>query len=264
MGHLPFSLLNTYIVRYSIFIIDASREANIINLGYGGDNMIITIINGSPRKNGATAKILKYFKECLEKYYSNVNVNFTDLIDHNIKYCTGCENCYKTGKCIIADDNVENIRDLIKSSDGVIFSSPTYASNVTGLFKAFYDRVHMTMEHLLYRKPCITIIVYENLMGHKTTRIMKEMVMNSGGYTVSSLTIKNEFDKNPLTDKNKCKIEKSVKIFVKNIKNNNPPLFSKLYTKIAINIFLKPFVFKNKEKNKGIIDSWLENKIIKI
>jgi uncharacterized protein YneF (UPF0154 family) len=89
------------------------------------------------------------------------------------------------------------------------------------------------------------------------------MVMNSGGYTVNSLTIKNEFNKNPLTDKNKVNIEYSCKKLVKNILKNNPPLFSKIYTKIAINMFLKPFVYKDKEKHNGIINSWLDNKIIK-
>jgi multimeric flavodoxin WrbA len=225
--------------------------------------MKIVIINGSPRKDGATGKILKYFNDYFRENYSDIKIEYVDLIDYNIKYCVGCENCYKTGKCIITDDNVENIRDLIKSSDGIIFSSPNYASNVTGLFKTFYDRVHMTMEQLLYKKPCITITVFENLMGHKATRVMKEMIMNSGGYTVSSLTIKNEFNKDPLTDKNKEKIKKSGKMLVKKIRNNNPPLFSKIYTTIAVNVFLRPFVYKDKEKHKGIIDSWLENNLIK-
>jgi len=226
--------------------------------------MNVIMINGSPRKNGATGKILAYYKEYFDKNYSGINIEIINLIDYNIKYCIGCEMCYKTGKCAVTDDNVENIRELIKKSDGIIFSSPNYASNVTGLFKTFYDRVHITMEQLLYRKPCVTLTVYENLMGHKATNVLKELVMNSGGYTVNSLTIKNEFNVNPLNDKNKKNIEYSCKILIKKIKKNAPPLFSKIYTKIAVNIFLKPFVYKDKEKHKGIIESWIENKIIKI
>jgi len=225
--------------------------------------MNIVIINGSPRKNGACGKILKHFKDYLEKNNPEIKIDFFNLIDYNIKYCTGCQNCYRTGKCFITDDNVENIHDLIKSAAGIILSSPVYASNVSGLFKSFHDRVHMTMEQLLYRKPCITLSVYENLMGHKTTNILKEMVSNAGGYTVSSLTIKNAFNSDPLTDRNIAKIERAGKKLVKKIKKNKPPLFSILYTKIAINFFLKPFVFKNKENNKGLIDSWIEKKLIK-
>jgi multimeric flavodoxin WrbA len=225
--------------------------------------MKIIMINGSPRKNGATGKILKYYTDYFAANYSNVNTDLINLIDYYIKYCTGCETCYRAGKCSITDDNVENIRELIKSSDAIVFSSPTYASNVSGLFKSFYDRVHITMEQLLYKKPCITITVYENLMGHKTTGILRELVKNSGGYTVSSLTIKNAFNEDPLNNKNKRKIEKSAKILIKKIKNNKPPLYSIIYTKIAVNLFLKPFVFKDKEKHKGIIDAWQENKLVK-
>ncbi|MCL2441721.1 MAG: flavodoxin family protein [Treponema sp.] len=225
--------------------------------------MKIVIINGSPRKNGACGKMLKYLKDYLEKENPEIKIDLINLIDFNIKYCTGCQNCYKTGKCVITDDNIENIHDLIKSADGIVFSNPVYASNVSGLFKSFHDRVHMTMEQLLYRKPCITLVTYENLMGHKTTNILKEMVSNAGGYTVSLLTIKNEFNNDPLTRKNKAKIERASSNLVRKIVRNKPPLFSLLYTKIAINFFLKPFVFKNKEKFKGIIDSWAEKKLIK-
>jgi multimeric flavodoxin WrbA len=224
--------------------------------------MKIVLVNGSPRKNGATGKILSYFKDYLLKYNNGIIVEYVDLIDYNINFCKGCEICYKTGKCYITDDSVDNIRELIKLSDGIIFSSPNYASNVTGLFKTFYDRVHMTMEQLLYRKPCITLTVYENIMGHKVTGIMKEMIMNSGGYTVKSLTIKNEFNKDPLTNKNRENIENSCKKLVKSIEKNNLPLLSQIYTKIAVNMFLKPFVYRDKEKHNGIINSWVENKMI--
>ncbi|MCL2800809.1 MAG: flavodoxin family protein [Treponema sp.] len=225
--------------------------------------MRIVIINGSPRKNGACGKILKYLNDYLEKDNPETKINLINLIDFNIKYCTGCQNCYKTGKCVIIDDNVENIHDLIKSADGIILSSPVYASNVSGLLKSFHDRVHMTMEQLLYRKPCVAIVTYENLMGHKTTNILKEMVRNAGGYTVSSLTIKNTFNNDPLISKNRAKIERAGSNLVRKIVRNKPPLFSLLYSIIAINFFLKPFVFKNKENYKGIIDSWVEKKLIK-
>jgi multimeric flavodoxin WrbA len=112
--------------------------------------MKIIIINGSPRKNGSTSKVLKYLNEILNKKYPETIIEFVNLIDHNIKYCTGCKVCYKTGKCIIEYDNVENIHNIIKESDGIIIGSPTYASNVSGLYKNFHDRVHMTMEQLLY------------------------------------------------------------------------------------------------------------------
>jgi multimeric flavodoxin WrbA len=229
------------------------------------DIMQITIINGSPRTNGATFKILNYFKESLENIDSGININFINLMDYNFKYCIGCQNCYKTGKCIILDDRIEDIHETIKNSNGIIFGSPNYATNVSGLYKNFYDRVHMTMEQLLYRKPCINIITYENIgmMGIKTLNIMKEMVTHAGGYNVNSIAIKNPFNKDPLNKKLKCKIEKTSKNLIKKIQKNKPPIFSIIFSKVAINMFLKPFVYKDKEHYQGIINNWKANKIIK-
>ena len=224
--------------------------------------MKITIINGSPRKNGATFKVLNHFKELLENN-NDININFVNLIDYNIKYCIGCQHCYKTGKCIILDDGVEEIHNTIKNSNGVIFGSPTYASNVSGLYKNFHDRVHMTMEQLLYRKPCINIATFENAMGIKALKILQEMVMHAGGYNVGSLVLKNNFNNDPLNEKTKYKIKKLVNKFIQKMKRNKPPLFSVIFSKIAINIFLGPFVFRNKEHNQGIINSWKEKGIIK-
>ena len=225
--------------------------------------MKITIINGSPRKNGATFKVLNLFKELLENINSGINVEFINLIDSDIKYCIGCQHCYKTGKCIISGDSVEEIHETIKNSNGVIFGSPTYASNVTGLFKNFHDRVHMTMEQLLYRKPCINITTFENAMGNKTLGIMKEIAINAGGYNAGSIAIRNTFNKDPINDKIKDKIKKLASKLINRIQINEPPMASKIYTKIAVSIFLKPFVFRNKEHNQGIINSWIERQIIK-
>jgi multimeric flavodoxin WrbA len=68
----------------------------------------ITIINGSPRKNGATGKILKAFKTQLEAH-GNVTIHYIDLIDYQLKICSGCEKCYKTGICYLKDE-AEEIR----------------------------------------------------------------------------------------------------------------------------------------------------------
>jgi len=229
-----------------------------------GDKFVkIIIINGSPRKNGSIFKILNHFRELLEKNNVGLNIEFINLVELNMKFCIGCQNCYKTGKCIILDDRVEEIHDIIKSSNGIIFGSPTYASNVSGLFKNFHDRVHMTMEHLLHNKPCINVATFENAMGKKALSIMNEMVMHAGGYCVNSMAIKNAFNKDPLDNKNLLKIEKASKKLIKNIQKNKPPLFSRIFSKIAINVVLKPFVYKNKEHNNGIINSWKEKGLVK-
>ena len=62
----------------------------------------ITIINGSPRKNGATGKILQAFSARL-KESRDVKIHYIDLIDYQVQNCLGCETCYKTGVCAIRE-----------------------------------------------------------------------------------------------------------------------------------------------------------------
>jgi hypothetical protein len=100
-------------------------------------------------------------------------------------------------------------------------------------------------------------------MSNKVLKIMKEMVSYAGGYSVKSMGIKNPFNKDPLDKKLKCKIEKYAKILLKKTQKNKPPLFSVIFSKIVINIFLKPFVYKNKEHYQGVINNWIEKGIIK-
>jgi multimeric flavodoxin WrbA len=239
--------------------------------------MKITIINGSPRKNGSTHKILAYFYELLCGELQNNSISggsnnqgkslpaleFINLIDLSISFCIGCQSCHRTGVCIIHDDRVEEIHNIIKDSDGIILGSPTYSSNVTGLFKSFYDRVHMTLEQLLYHKPCVLIVTYENMDGYKTLKTMKKMMTDAGGYVIDQILIKNNtYYSHPLTESNKRRIEKAVKLFIGEIQRNTPPLLSRVYRRIALRFLLKPYVFKDMEHNLGIIKSWVEKKLV--
>ncbi|MDM8565141.1 flavodoxin family protein [Candidatus Halobeggiatoa sp. HSG11] len=60
----------------------------------------------------------------------------------NIHRCDGCYTCWtKTpGKCIHKDDMTE-LRDKYREADLVIFVSPLYIFNVTGVLKTFMDRL---------------------------------------------------------------------------------------------------------------------------
>ena len=224
--------------------------------------MKIAMINGSPRKNGATFKILNCFKEVLENIDSSIDIEFVNLIDYNFKYCIGCQHCYKTCRCIITYDRIEEVHEIIKNSDGLIWGSPNYATNISGLLRNFYDRVNMLMTQLLYRKPCINIVTYENGMANRVQKIMKEMVSYAGGYNAKSMKVKNPFNKDPLNEKLKSEIEKSAKMLLKKIQKNKPPIFSVIYSKIVINVFLKPFMYKNREQYQGILNNWMEKGLL--
>ena len=73
---------------------------------------------------------------------TNTTVEYFKLKDHNIKECTGCYTCWtKTpGQCVFNDD-MTMLREKCRAADLVIFASPLYIFNVTGIMKTFMDRL---------------------------------------------------------------------------------------------------------------------------
>jgi len=61
------------------------------------------------------------------------------LIDLIIKPCRGCLTCQRTGRCV-TDDDFNSVTDKVTEADVIVFSSPTYFSNVTSCAKRFFDR----------------------------------------------------------------------------------------------------------------------------
>lgn len=61
------------------------------------------------------------------------------LVDLVIKPCSGCSACQKQGRCVI-DDDFNALAEKIRCADVIVFSSPTYFSNVTSCAKRFFDR----------------------------------------------------------------------------------------------------------------------------
>lgn len=99
--------------------------------------MKTTIINGSPRSNGSTAFIINKILESMN--ISNADINYFCLGQTDIKYCLGCKDCYKTGKCVQHDD-VDKIMKSIVESDLIVTASPSYWGDITGQLKVFFDR----------------------------------------------------------------------------------------------------------------------------
>ena len=99
----------------------------------------VLAIIGSPRK-GDSYRITKLVEKRL-KSLRDVEFKYLFLKDANLEFCLGCNNCMAKGEefCPIKDDAL-TIRDEMLNSDGVIFVSPVYINQVTGLMKNFLDR----------------------------------------------------------------------------------------------------------------------------
>lgn len=103
--------------------------------------MRILAINGSPKaNNGNTECILEPFLKGAESAGAETETVY--LANKNIKHCTGCYSCWTRtpGVCIHKDDMPE-LLGKIQQADVLVFASPLYYFNVTGLMKDFIDRM---------------------------------------------------------------------------------------------------------------------------
>lgn len=95
-------------------------------------------IVGSPRENGNTEFMVKTALDEVSRH--GIETEMITLHDKKINYCTGCDACKSTNKCVINDD-MQELTIKIKDADGIIMSSPVYFGDMTGLAKNFIDRL---------------------------------------------------------------------------------------------------------------------------
>ena len=222
--------------------------------------MKIIIINGSYRKNGATALILHEMYQKLETY-PNVEIHFYNIADLNLQYCVGCCKCYKNGTCIFNDD-IEKLSEDIATADGIIIGSPTYASNVSGQMKVIIDCGHFVIEQLLFGKYAISVSTYENYGGKDTVRILNKLLCYSGATISNSLVIKTPFSSNPLNShKTHNRVNNASHKFYEDIHNQKKYLCQKIRHFIIFQFGIPPFVRKKENEYQGVVTKWKKHGI---
>lgn len=101
--------------------------------------MRVVGINGSPRKDGNTAILIRtIFKELNEQ---GIDTELIELADVDIKGCMACGGCgAKSKRCVITDDGFNDCFAKMAAADGIILGSPVYSAGVTSQIKALLDR----------------------------------------------------------------------------------------------------------------------------
>ena len=108
----------------------------------------ILILNGSPRKNGRTASLVKAFAEGAESTGSEVKEMYIDGM--NIKSCKACEACSRNGGHCVQQDDMDRINEAYLWADVIVFASPMYWDTVTGQLKTTVDRLYAVQNRIGY------------------------------------------------------------------------------------------------------------------
>jgi len=100
----------------------------------------VVAFNGSARKDGNTAILVKRVLEELEK--EGIETELVQLSGERIRGCTACMGCIanKDRQCTIDDDIVNDCIAKMAEADGIILASPTYFADVSAEMKALIDR----------------------------------------------------------------------------------------------------------------------------
>lgn len=108
--------------------------------------MQIIAINGSPRKKWNTATILENAVEGAAEAARGAQTEMFNLYDYNYKGCISCFECKRIGgpsygKCAVRDD-LQPILQKVLHADVVLFGSPIYFSDMTGMMRCFLERLY--------------------------------------------------------------------------------------------------------------------------
>lgn len=120
-----------------------------------GNAIRVVAFNGSARKGGNTAILLKYVLKELEG--EGIETELVEMSGTNIHGCLACRECSKRRdrRCSQKKDMGNAYIEKMERADGILLGSPTYVSDISPEMKALIDRaclVSMSNGGMLRRK----------------------------------------------------------------------------------------------------------------
>ncbi|KLU65665.1 MULTISPECIES: flavodoxin family protein [Desulfosporosinus] len=97
----------------------------------------VLVLSASPRKGGNSDLLCDQF--ILGANEAGHQTEKIFLRDKKIGYCTGCESCYASHKCIQNDDMAE-ILDKMIDAEVIVMATPVYFYTMNAQMKTLIDR----------------------------------------------------------------------------------------------------------------------------
>ncbi|MEN6327294.1 MAG: flavodoxin family protein [Syntrophomonas sp.] len=99
--------------------------------------MKILFLNGSPRKNGTVANLLKMVADGISPKHE---VEWINVYELKMKPCVACMKCRPDQECILPQDDAHIVGRKIRDADGLIIGTPTHWGNMSAQLKLLFDR----------------------------------------------------------------------------------------------------------------------------
>lgn len=121
--------------------------------------MNILMVNGSPHRDGCTAKALHEVEEEFKILGDNIIDNMWLGPQMNGCICCNVYKDKKLGHCVFDNDLVNRFIEKAQNADGFIFASPVYYAGITGQLANFMSRVFYSAANVMRNKYAAGITV---------------------------------------------------------------------------------------------------------
>lgn len=170
--------------------------------------MTILILNGSPRKNGNVAHLLKKESDKMLKKNPDTQIIWENVSDLNFNFCHGCMACRSKATCVLPQDDAHKIEKEIKECDMLIVGTPVYWGNMNGKLKCLFDRLVAVMmgeskhgiplplhkgKKAIIVTSCTTPFPFNYICGQSTgtVRAVREVLKSSGFKVIKKINLSN-------------------------------------------------------------------------
>ena len=167
----------------------------------------VTAFVGSARKKHTYDAVVQFLGN-LESM-GEIEYEIVRLHDYRLDYCRGCKVCFERGEeyCPLKDDR-DLLVEKMMASDGVVFGSPNYAFQVSGIVKTLFDRLAFSMHRPRFFGKTFTSIVTQGIgFGGKLVDYMEFAAQCLGFNTVKGTCIK---ALEPMTEREKQKMDQAL------------------------------------------------------
>ena len=154
--------------------------------------MKVFVFNGSRhRANSVFCMWIYHFMQLL-KMSAPESIEFLSHGMENIQFCSGCQECFKTGM-YLCSDSMNLIRSDMLASDVIVLVSPVYNNSISGSTKVFLDRISC-WTHLfkLAGKYAILVTVSDRKNMNGAMEYLKYISDFLGLYVVDSVVVEKE------------------------------------------------------------------------
>jgi multimeric flavodoxin WrbA len=175
--------------------------------GSGSDIKRVVAFVGSARKRHTFDAVGRFMREL--ETLGPVESEIVRLSDFRIGTCRGCLLCLDKGEelCPLKDDR-DALIEKMRSADGVVFASPKYSFQVSGLMKVFLDRLGFVFHRPEFFGKTSTSIIVQGVYGGP--KIVKYLHFVGGALGFNAVKGSCLLTREPITDKQRRKNDRNL------------------------------------------------------